>query len=683
VSLMDKVKENFGKAKDGVSEFAETAKVKHEISKLNDIHMHNLVLSWWTWPTARLQRVSKLLGAAWIDGIYLTAWSPATTLVSISLFLIGLFEGATHWSLLSTAGGVPSATIHAADFSQMLPLLFVAAICGAFSSQFGLVLVAGFALGDFFFATSEFNRGARNLIFQLYVPQLLSYLVFFLLAVSPTLTSKLMVASLPYRLKNHRKLYNATSLLTACGVQGISVYAWTLATPMIVRTRWLWAGANPILAVVDYTGVLVPWLPLTAAVAVAVRAWLLVKAKRKLSLSFEDFDRKHGVLALSDGPKHPQIAIRSIGLALLTTLLISGLFDNLFVACFIFVVILALFLTRDFLLARVPGWTQWSKIALKIPLVFRWAAAIVLAFVITRCILTTPGFSAAENGVPGAFGAEILSFLVSLAVALALTSVSSGAASTSVPSKIARKGVQILAFLGLFAILTRPAYAALCLDPACCFGGNSLLAALAVAAFLLFVLFFVLSVAPEFGLAAAAAAGEEGVGVGLGAVAGEAAAAAEADAAVASAIADELGTGEAGMLANAAAQPAGEAAVAAEAAEAAEAAGELGRAASWGADAAEAAQQAQNALEELQALQADAATEAAVQEQLADTIQALETQLQTQGVDAAESTVEGMARDPDGLADLQTIRDAIQNMIEEGTETNLYRLLTIIDKVLG
>ena len=36
MSLMDKVKENFDKAKDGVSEFAETAKVKHEISKLND-----------------------------------------------------------------------------------------------------------------------------------------------------------------------------------------------------------------------------------------------------------------------------------------------------------------------------------------------------------------------------------------------------------------------------------------------------------------------------------------------------------------------------------------------------------------------------------------------------------------------------------------------------------------------
>ena len=36
MSLIDKVKQNFDKAKDGVSELAETAKVKHEISKLND-----------------------------------------------------------------------------------------------------------------------------------------------------------------------------------------------------------------------------------------------------------------------------------------------------------------------------------------------------------------------------------------------------------------------------------------------------------------------------------------------------------------------------------------------------------------------------------------------------------------------------------------------------------------------
>ena len=36
MAFMDKVKESFDKAKVGVSDFAETTKIKHEISKLND-----------------------------------------------------------------------------------------------------------------------------------------------------------------------------------------------------------------------------------------------------------------------------------------------------------------------------------------------------------------------------------------------------------------------------------------------------------------------------------------------------------------------------------------------------------------------------------------------------------------------------------------------------------------------
>ncbi len=36
MAFMDKVKESFDKAKGGVTDLAETAKIKHEISKLND-----------------------------------------------------------------------------------------------------------------------------------------------------------------------------------------------------------------------------------------------------------------------------------------------------------------------------------------------------------------------------------------------------------------------------------------------------------------------------------------------------------------------------------------------------------------------------------------------------------------------------------------------------------------------
>ena len=50
------------------------------------------------------------------------------------------------------------------DFIQMLPLLFIAAICGAFSAQLGLMLVTGFALGDLLPAAPAFDVRGHSLL---------------------------------------------------------------------------------------------------------------------------------------------------------------------------------------------------------------------------------------------------------------------------------------------------------------------------------------------------------------------------------------------------------------------------------------------------------------------------------------------------------------------------------------
>jgi len=40
VNFMDKVKDGFGKAKEGISDFAETTRLRHEVSKLVDRKTH-------------------------------------------------------------------------------------------------------------------------------------------------------------------------------------------------------------------------------------------------------------------------------------------------------------------------------------------------------------------------------------------------------------------------------------------------------------------------------------------------------------------------------------------------------------------------------------------------------------------------------------------------------------------
>ena len=90
------------------------------------------------------------MSEVWIDGAYITSWPKMA--LTVAVFLVGLLEGATHRSYAAFANGRLSTTTHAVDFAQMLPLLFVTVVCGAFSSQLGLLLVTGFALGDLLIA---------------------------------------------------------------------------------------------------------------------------------------------------------------------------------------------------------------------------------------------------------------------------------------------------------------------------------------------------------------------------------------------------------------------------------------------------------------------------------------------------------------------------------------------------
>jgi len=480
--------------------------------------MDRFVQAWWLRVPVRLRRANRLLSEVWIDGAYLTAWPRAALIAPLAVFLLGLLEGATHWSYVAFANGRVSNHIHAIDFAQMLPLLFVAVICGTLSSQLGLLLVTGFALGDLLIAGPAFGRG-HSLDWQLayvYAPQLISYLAFFLLAVTPTLTAKAMAGSLPRWLQRPKALYLVLGGLIACAVQGVSVYAWTLAAPMIVRVHWKWAGETPPIAVIDYIAALNPWLPATAAVAMASRLGLTLFARGKLDQ--ESASRARREMTAMDKQQASGLVSavpKALAGALLTTVLISGLIDTLTRATWVFAIVAALFITRNVLLPSMQPWLWWSGLMNRVPVMVRWAGTPVVSFGLTRSILTIPTLSAGANGVPGAFGAEIFSFLLSLIIAIVLLPppLTKEPASLASSKAVQRSGkMAVLALIVVFA--ARPVYAQICLDPVCCFGGNSLLAALAVAALIALllcspVILPVLLAAVDLGLAELGAADAE------------------------------------------------------------------------------------------------------------------------------------------------------------------------------
>ena len=334
---------------------------------------------WWITIPLWLRRISPFLSAAWADGIYLTAWPWIAVLLPLLALLVGLFEGATHWSFHATLWEAQIVPQRAVAFAQIRQLLFLAAALGPFSAQLGLLLVAGYALGDWFLAGPAFDYPRLSLLWhflQIGVPQLISYLLFFMLAVQPVLTARILSSSIwwPKRFSGGVKYWAIAVFSTA--LQGFMVAAWTYAAPMAIRPIWMWAwhGEYPPLTLSYFSTMVDPWLPwLTVAAAIA-RAGITWGVRRNTIV--RDNAVKLAAALSQPGPRAltqylPAWATALLG-ALIVTLLAAGYMATLRLGVEIFILVAAILLVRACVLPRIPGWSVWTALMAAVPLLFRW-----------------------------------------------------------------------------------------------------------------------------------------------------------------------------------------------------------------------------------------------------------------------------------------------------------------------
>ncbi|HXY48325.1 MAG TPA: hypothetical protein VEI01_02660 [Terriglobales bacterium] len=669
---------------------------------------------WWVRVPARLRRYSVTLSTAWADGLYLTAWPRLAVLLPMLAALVGVALGASHWSPYVIGDNSISTTGPIIVFAESLPFLFVAVVLGSLSAHLGLMLTFGYMIGEYLIAGPATAIWGYNSAWPLFfgerLPLLLCYWLLFILAARTTLTSNALAASL---LRSPRGNDAATKVLrvgTTAVFQFALVYAWAVAAPMIIRIVWIWTGhSSSPFTVPGYLDLVGPWVPLSAAAAVVLRGFLMHRALRHEQVMHRLHRLKNlsrfADLAPAFSRRMPPW-LRALIAAAALTFLISGLLLSFEYTAGMFVIFAVILLLRALVLPKMKVWITWSRTAARVPLAARLSVAVFLAFLISRFIVSVPGRLDSQ----GKFGIELICLAIGLPIMLLLAANGEGEGSSSVISGGSRGGHPIPSNMHsvtkaagtavlLFCVFGASKAYASCVDDSCC------LVTLGIAALLIALLLAlaILVILPMMGVELLAIAAEEAAmaeaGGLSGAIAEAAADAAEADAAWAGAIAEEVGTGEAGVLAAASAQAAEETAAIAEAAEAAEAAGESERAASLAADAAETAQRAQDALDDLQALQtaeADAAAEAQAQAQAAvdGTIQALQTQLEAADRAAAESIARGMAENEGGRAILQDVRQSLTNLLDSGnpippdgeggiSTSNAVRVVEIIDAVLG
>ncbi len=442
---------------------------------------------YWIHVPARLRRYSITLSAAWADGMYLTAWRLGR-LLPVVVFLLGLVEGATHLSFLTLGDGSMSASQPAVAFAQNLVLVLFAAAIGSLSANLGMTLLLGYAIGDYLLAgpqlTISSNAPLAGFLY-LHVPQLVSYVLFFMLAVLPTLTSWHLLEDLRRRLPGKYSRSLAIGIAGTAVVQGVIVYAWTLAAPMVFRIFWTWLpgnGGSPV-TVIYYQQITVPWVPAIAVAAIVARGWLEWRAFHDAKIVRRS-QQIQALLIRSDGrpafTRRLSPWLRAAALAVLFTVLTSGFFASPFVGAVMLFAFAVILVGQASILPRLLAWRACMAAMGRIPVVIRLGVAMVATYFLARLVFALSGNSSGLNTQAGQFGAQLVAIVLGLITAVALGAIKPvpekiGSAAgnppaTRVRSTIAWQRVGQIALVLALLVMTPVYLHASCQDPTCCFG---------------------------------------------------------------------------------------------------------------------------------------------------------------------------------------------------------------------
>ena len=395
---------------------------------------------WWVTIPTKLRRYSILLWTAWSDGIYLTAWPRVATILVLAVFLFGFIEGGTHWryrTIVGTngfAGNVLAPMATANDwggptglvFADNLLLLIIAVGLGSLSGNLGITLVLGYALGDILWAGPAPANLRFNDVFGVwicrYVPLIVSYLLFFLLASLP------IVMAMELARSSHRRMNQSKAMtvgVTAI-IEAALIYCWGGMAPMVFRTVQLWAGGEPRITVPFYMQITATWLVPIAILAVLMRALLF-----RLAAGKESFLARAQALTLRSKQtvvRTPPWAQAIIAAGLITLLMTgflglrknwaeSALFSNYLEGYVVFLGLAAALLLRTYFLPRTKRWQRWTEQVEQYPAVLRLGAATVATYVLTVLLMAIPGLQSTR---PNEFGPEVTSILAGLGLILLL-----------------------------------------------------------------------------------------------------------------------------------------------------------------------------------------------------------------------------------------------------------------------
>jgi hypothetical protein len=398
---------------------------------------HTLVEIWWVRIPAALRRYTRTLADIWQDGFYLTIWPRVTLAFPAAALLLGIMEGLTHWA----PAIIPNLTNEgeAISFTELFPFMVAAAFIGALSANAGLLLVLGYALGDLVttlghppslsLATVGLPSGPQTTLLDVVAPHLVSYVLFLLLAVFPTLCSK----ALAVRLRvGNRELTLVLRAALASAIQGGLVFAWVLAAPLAIRVVWGWGWllSNPPLAAMIYVETMGSVVIIAALIGGVARgatqylSYLAAQGRRGLPY-IQRIQRLQAALRSADSraaiTRRLPLSVRSIFIASVITLLLSGIIATPLEAALVFAYVALILVARNSTLPRFPPWTTWTRRITRLPLLLRLLASILATYAVAWLVITIgQGLPLLADTPTGSFQPIVIAIGLSLLVAVVL-----------------------------------------------------------------------------------------------------------------------------------------------------------------------------------------------------------------------------------------------------------------------
>lgn len=340
--------------------------------------------TWWQVGLPRAAvRLSRGLGFCLADGHFLAAVPPVARWVPPALFALGVAAGAL------TLG-------YERVFTEALWIVLLAAAVGFLATQLGAAFVGGLALGDFVVGQRVWDvstfRGAGVLddgllagLIRVRVPMLIGYALLAGLAVYLPRLARLLIADVPGVHNLPRPAAFGVALALNGLVIAVATRLWAESTAVLVRPLFTWQDDSPSTPAVATLQARASWLVLVALLATAGRCALLWWV-------YSDRGRIERVVAVEEavapGAGHTPWLERAgpvptaVGAAALTTLVLAGVVESLWVAAVLFAVFATLRLLREGLIP--PRLDGWRRTAARIPALIRLAVALLVVDTVRR-----------------------------------------------------------------------------------------------------------------------------------------------------------------------------------------------------------------------------------------------------------------------------------------------------------